>query len=89
MADGNWVEQHSPEIFHCVFDNPSGPVGIDTLLIEDRKNKALAWQSVAGAEIDIEARFSFATPLRAVPPGPRHISHIDQQDALSYMARQT
>ena len=56
MAVDSWVEQHSPEIFHWIFDSPSGPVGIDTRLIEDRKNEALAWRSVAGAEIDIEAK---------------------------------
>lgn len=39
-----------------VIDGPSGRFAVETRLVEDRENEALAWRSVDGADIDIEAK---------------------------------
>lgn len=48
-----------------VIDSPAGRHAIETRLIEDRENEALAWRSVEGAEIEIEAKVQ----LRDAPAG--------------------
>ncbi len=44
---------------------PSGNVPIETRLVEDRRDEALAWRSVEGADIHIEAKVQ----LRDAPAG--------------------
>lgn len=48
-----------------VIDGPSGRFAVETRLVEDRRDEALAWRSVEGAEIDIEAKVQ----LRDAPAG--------------------
>lgn len=48
-----------------VIDSPAGRFAVETRLVEDRENEALAWRSVEGAEIDIEAKVR----LRDAPAG--------------------
>lgn len=48
-----------------VIDGPSGRFPVETRLVEDRENEALAWRSVDGADIQIEAKVQ----LREAPAG--------------------
>ena len=48
-----------------VIDSPSGRFAVETRLVEDRENEALAWRSVEGADIEIEAKVQ----LRDAPAG--------------------
>lgn len=48
-----------------VIDSPGGRFAVETRLVEDRKDEALAWRSVEGADIDIEAKVQ----LRDAPAG--------------------
>ncbi|WP_347137467.1 SRPBCC family protein [Paracoccus sp. SSK6] len=48
-----------------VIDGPAGRFAVETRLVEDRENEALAWRSVEGADIDIEAKVQ----LRDAPAG--------------------
>lgn len=48
-----------------VIDSPAGRFAVETRLVEERENEALAWRSVEGAEIDIEAKVM----LRDAPAG--------------------
>lgn len=57
--------QVSGEQMTWVIDSPAGRHAIETRLVEDRENEALAWRSVEGAKIDIEAKVQ----LRDAPAG--------------------
>ncbi|WP_103174378.1 SRPBCC family protein [Paracoccus sp. SY] len=48
-----------------VIDTPDGHLPIETRLVEDRRDEALAWRSVEGAEVEIEAKVQ----LRDAPAG--------------------
>lgn len=39
-----------------VIDGPGGRFAVETRLVEEREDEALAWRSVEGAEIEIEAK---------------------------------
>lgn len=64
MADLSAV-QVSGDRMTWVIDSPAGRHAIETRLIEDRENEALAWKSVEGAEIAVEAKVQ----LRDAPAG--------------------
>lgn len=42
-----------------IIDSPDGRYRVDTQLVLDRKDEALAWRSVEGADIQIEAKVQF------------------------------
>lgn len=48
-----------------LIQSPDGPLSVETRLVEDRKDEALAWRSVEGADIQIEAKVQ----LRDAPAG--------------------
>ncbi|WP_374303711.1 SRPBCC family protein [Paracoccus sp. (in: a-proteobacteria)] len=65
FMEGLAAVQVSGEDVTWVIDTPDGHLAVETRLVEDRENEALAWQSVEGAEIDIEAKVQ----LRDAPAG--------------------
>lgn len=57
--------QVSGDTVTWVVESPDGHVPIETRLVEDRENEALAWRSVDGADFQIEAKVQ----LRDAPAG--------------------
>ena len=56
FMEGLAAVQVSGENVTWVIDTPEGHLAVETRLVEDRENEALAWRSVEGAEIEIEAK---------------------------------
>ena len=56
FMEGLAAVQASGEDVTWVIDTPNGHLAVETRLVEDRENEALAWRSVEGAEVEIEAK---------------------------------
>ena len=65
FMEGLAAVQVSGDDVTWVIDTPNGHLAVETRLVEDRQNEALAWRSVEGAEIEIEAKVQ----LRDAPAG--------------------
>ncbi|MTE01278.1 cyclase [Paracoccus sp. YIM 132242] len=56
FMEGLAAVQVSGDDVTWVIDTPDGHLAVETRLVEDRENEALAWRSVPGADIEIEAK---------------------------------
>lgn len=56
FMEGLAAVQVSGDTVTWVVQSPDGHVPIETRLVEDRENEALAWRSIEGADIQIEAK---------------------------------
>ena len=65
FMEGLAAVQVSGDTVTWVVESPDGHVPIETRLVEDRENEALAWRSVDGADFQIEAKVQ----LRDAPAG--------------------
>ncbi|SIP93187.1 hypothetical protein SAMN05421641_10210 [Paracoccus thiocyanatus] len=65
LGDALAVRQDGTEGFGWTVALPAGEVEIQTRLVEDREDEALAWRSVEDAEIEVEAKVQ----LRDAPAG--------------------
>ena len=65
FMEGLAAVQVSGDTVTWLVDTPDGQVPIETRLVEDRQDEALAWRSVEGADIQIEAKLQ----LRDAPAG--------------------
>lgn len=65
FMEGLAAVQVSGDSVTWVIDSPDGHIPVETRLVEERENEALAWRSVPGADIQIEAKVQ----LRDAPAG--------------------
>ena len=65
FMEGLAAVQVSGDTVTWLVDTPDGHVPIETRLVENRQDEALAWRSVEGADIQIEAKLQ----LRDAPAG--------------------
>lgn len=65
FMEGLAAVQVSGDTVTWVIDSPDGHVPVETRLVEDREDEALAWRSTEDAEIEIEAKVQ----LRDAPAG--------------------
>lgn len=56
FMEGLAAVQVSGDSVTWVIDTPGGHLAVETRLVEQRENEALAWRSVEGAEVEIEAK---------------------------------
>lgn len=59
------VERPSPDRFDWIIATPLGEITVETAVIEDRPDEMIAWRSVEGARIDVEAKVQ----IRPAPAG--------------------
>lgn len=65
FMEGLAAVQVSGDDVTWVIETPDGHLAVETRLVEDRENEALAWRSVEDAEVEIEAKVQ----LRDAPAG--------------------
>ncbi|MCZ0960981.1 SRPBCC family protein [Paracoccus benzoatiresistens] len=87
FMEGLAAVQVSGDDVTWVVDTPDGHLAVETRLVEQRENEALAWRSVEGAEIEIEAKVR----LRDAPAGrgtevEAHIAWIPQAGIVGQWA---